>query len=81
MSTRKQRIEAEAVALWRTLFHEPPPAAGECSEILELMLRRLPELDYERLSSPCLRRSALTWPKRVRDSDSAPNVSQEQGPG
>lgn len=66
MSTREERIETEAVALWRELYDEPPPALHDPGEMLELMLRRLPEADYERLNSPFLRRSALTWPKRGR---------------
>lgn len=65
MSTREQRIEAEAAALWRELYDEPPPAHSDGGEMLDLMLRRLPAAKYDRLSSPFLRRSALAWPKRA----------------
>lgn len=65
MSTREQRIEAEATALWRELYDEPPPARANGGEMLELMLSRLPPASYERLNSPHLRRSTLSWPKRA----------------
>ncbi len=64
MSARDQRIEAEAAALWRELYHEAPPAEAEGGEMLDLMLRRLPAVSYDRLNSPFLRRSAMSWPKR-----------------
>jgi len=63
MSTRKRRIESEAQALWREFNDEPPPAL-EPGDLLEHMLNRLPPASYERLSSPYLRRSALSFPKR-----------------
>ena len=65
MSTREERIEAETAALWRELYHEAAPT-GDAGEMLDLMLRRLPPVGYERLNSPFLRRSALTSPKRAR---------------
>jgi hypothetical protein len=65
MSTREERIEAEATALWRELFDEPPPAGDGC-EMLDLMLSRLPAPGYERLNSPFLRRPGLTLPRRAR---------------
>jgi hypothetical protein len=69
MSARKRRIEAEAAALWRELYGEPAPATEDGCELLDMMLRRLPAVDYERLNSPHLRRSALTFPKhRTRSS-------------
>jgi len=65
MSSRQKRIEAEAVALWRELYNEvPPPPATGAGDILDLMLRRLPDVSYERLNSPYLRRGAMAWPKR-----------------
>ena len=64
MSARETRSKAEAAALWRELYQEPPPALADGAELLDLMLRRLPSVGYERLSSPFLRRSALAWPKR-----------------
>jgi hypothetical protein len=60
MKSRQQKIEAEANALWRELYQEAPPAAAEGGEMLSLMLSRLPDVGYERLSSPFLRRSKLS---------------------
>jgi hypothetical protein len=59
MSSREERIQAEAAALWRELYNEPPPAG----DVLEVMLRRLPDVSYERINSPYLRPSGLSWPK------------------
>jgi hypothetical protein len=64
MSGRKQRIKAEAGSLWRELYDETPPAGADGSEMLDMMLRRLPPTSYDRLNSPYLRRSSLSWPKR-----------------
>ena len=64
MSSRKQRIKAEAASLWRELYDETPPASAEGTDMLEIMLERLPPASYDRLSSPYLRQSALSWPKR-----------------
>ena len=64
MSSRKHRVQAEASALWRELYDEPPPARVDGSEMLDMMLKRLPATSYERLNSPYLRRGAVSWPKR-----------------
>lgn len=64
MSSRKQRIKAEAATLWRELYDEAPPASAEGSDILDMMLSRLPPASYDKLNSPYLRRSNLSWPKR-----------------
>jgi hypothetical protein len=64
MSSRKQRIKAEAATLWRKLYDEAPPASAEGSDILDMMLSRLPPASYDQLNSPYLRRSNLSWPKR-----------------
>ena len=66
MTSREQRIEAEAAALWRELYDEAPPARIEACEMLDLMLRRLPSAEYDRLNSPHLRHRGLSWPKRGR---------------
>ena len=63
MSSRKKRIETEAADLWRELYDEPPPASADGSEMLDLMLQRLPPSSYDRLNSPYLRRSNLSRPK------------------
>jgi hypothetical protein len=65
MDSREARIKAEASALWWELAHEPPPAHAEGPELLEMMLNRLPEVGYEHLISPHLRRSGLSsWRAR-----------------
>jgi hypothetical protein len=64
MTNREERIEAEAAALWRELYDEPPPSPAREGDMLDLMLRRLPPVGYDRLASPYLRRAALTFPKR-----------------
>jgi hypothetical protein len=63
MNTRKARIEAEASALWRELYPDAPPPM-EPGEMLDQMLSRLPPASYDRLNSPFLRRSEMSWPRR-----------------
>ena len=65
MNGRKQRIKTEASSLWRELYDEAPPAGADGSEMLDIMLKRLPPTSYDRLNSPYLRRSNLSWPKRT----------------
>jgi len=66
MNSRARRIRAEAAVLWRELYHEPAPLGIGGGQILKLILMRLPELRYERLSSPFLRPSPeLIWPKET----------------
>jgi hypothetical protein len=65
MSSRKQRIDAEAAALWRELYDEAPPRA-DGGEMLDLMLNRLPAVSYERINSPFMRLSAMSWPRAGR---------------
>jgi hypothetical protein len=65
MASRKARIEAEAKALWRELCDEPPPENADGGQMIEMMLRRLPDVSYDKLSSPHLRRSNLSsWRAR-----------------
>jgi hypothetical protein len=66
MSARTARIEAEAAALWRELYGEPPPAEAEAGDMLDLMLQRMPAISYDRLNSPFMHRSGVSWPKRSR---------------
>lgn len=61
MTGREDRIRAEATALWREVFGEPAPSGVDGTEILDAIMRGLPELSYERMTSPHLRRSAMTW--------------------
>jgi hypothetical protein len=65
MATRKARIQAEATALWRELSDEPPPAQADAGQMIDMMLSRLPEVGYDGLASPHLRRSSLSsWRSR-----------------
>lgn len=68
MSSRKQRVKAEASALWRELYDEAPPTSAEGADMLDMMLKRLPPpASYERLNSPYLhQRAGVSWPKRSR---------------
>ncbi|HEY0647000.1 hypothetical protein [Phenylobacterium sp.] len=63
MPGRDERIYDEAAALWRQLYGEPPPAAADGSVILDLILDHLPGAEYERLATPHLRRSNITFPR------------------
>ncbi|MDB5446950.1 MAG: hypothetical protein JWQ97_2267, partial [Phenylobacterium sp.] len=49
-------------ALWAELSDQPPPRA-DGAEMLKLMLSRLPDVSYERINSPFLRRAQMSWPK------------------
>jgi hypothetical protein len=64
MSRREERIYREASALWRELYGEPPPIRADGGTMLEIMMKTLPEMSYQRLASPYLRSSAITWPVR-----------------
>lgn len=63
MPGREQKIYEEAAALWRQLYGEAPPASADGRDILSLILGHLPNADYERLETPHLRRSEITFPK------------------
>jgi hypothetical protein len=65
MSGREDRLYEEASALWRSLYGKPPPRGADGSRLLDLILGDLPEPGYLRLSSPHLRPSAITFPKRA----------------
>lgn len=62
---RDDKIYQEALALWRELFREPPPAQVDGRALLALITRRLPEGGYERLKSPHLRPTHISMPKRA----------------
>ncbi len=63
MPGREDKIYEEAAALWRQLYAEPPPTAADGKVILDLILGDLPDAGYERLATPHLRRSNITFPK------------------
>jgi hypothetical protein len=62
MDSRDKRIDSEAAALWQALYGEPP-AGRSGDDMLQLALQRLPDVSYQRLSSPYLRRTEMSWPK------------------
>lgn len=61
MTGRDERIRTEATALWCELFGEPPPIRAEGGEMLEILLRSMPEVGYEKIASPHLRRAGFTF--------------------
>lgn len=63
MPGRDEKIYEEAAALWRQLYGEAPPASANGYDILNLILGELPDAGYERLETPHLRRTQITFPK------------------
>jgi hypothetical protein len=63
MTTRDDRISEEALALWREMFGDAPPAA-DGPALLEIIASALPEVGYDRISSPHLRPSLISRPRR-----------------
>jgi hypothetical protein len=59
---RDDRVYEEAVALWRQLYRDPPPKARG-AEILGMIVGGLADADYNRLQTPHLRPSNITFPK------------------
>lgn len=62
MIGREQMIYDEAAALWRELFHEPPPAWADGSAMLDVIMKSMSDESYARLSSPFLRASQIAGP-------------------
>jgi hypothetical protein len=62
-SNRDRQVQAEATALWRELFGEPPPIQADGGMMLDIIMRSLPDLGYERLNSPHLRPSQIAAPR------------------
>lgn len=67
MESRDKRIYEEAAALWRELFHEPPPSRADPQVILDLIVHNVGAASYERLRSPYLRPSTIVGPAQPRD--------------
>ncbi|HEX3367716.1 hypothetical protein [Phenylobacterium sp.] len=67
MEPREQRIYEEAVALWREVFHEPPPLRTDGTTMLEIIMRCAGPPPYERLHSPHLRPSTIVGPAQPKD--------------
>ena len=63
MDGRDERIYEEAAALWRELHHDGSPLPADTATILDLITGTLPNVAYERLCSPWLRASNVTWPR------------------
>jgi len=60
---REERIHEEAAALWRELFGEPPPIAADGAMMLDVIMRSIPEMGYQRLRSPHLRGDDVVMPR------------------
>ena len=64
MPGREDKIYREAAELWSRLHDgAPPPATANGSVILDLILGESPAADYDRLTTPHLRPSNITFPK------------------
>ena len=63
MPGRDDKIYEEAAALWRVLYDEPPPAVADGKIILDLIFDSQSPTDYDRLATPHLRRTNITFPK------------------
>jgi len=61
-AARDRRVRDEAVALHRELLGVAPPAQAAVDQILRAALAGLDPMPYERLQSPHLRPSCVTWP-------------------
>jgi hypothetical protein len=70
MTDREQRIYDEASALWREVFHEPPPPLADGRSMLAIITRSLGDSTYERLRSPFLRPSTIVGPGQPTDDAS-----------
>ena len=64
MTSREDRLHAEVSALWRELYGDQQPVAADAGQTLDLVLKGLPEVAYERLSSPYLQGAAFTWARQ-----------------
>jgi hypothetical protein len=62
-SERDARVQAEAAALWRELYGEPPPIQADGGMMLDVIMRSLPDKTYDRLCSPYLRPSQVARPE------------------
>jgi len=60
---REDRIYEEAAALWRQLYGEPPPMEMDGKQMLGMIVGGLADADYNRIQTPHLRPSNITFPK------------------
>ena len=59
---RDQAIYQEALALWRALYDEPPPAVASGSDLLAAVLWAMSERGYSRLTSTSLHHRDIVLP-------------------
>jgi len=62
MLARETRIYEEAVALWRELYSQPPPAGLDGADLLALITSGLEPPSYHQLASPHLRAVVMAGP-------------------
>jgi hypothetical protein len=60
MPARRDRKYEEALALWRSLSHEPPPPGG-AEEVLQAALCLSSVAGYERFQTRWLKDPTITW--------------------
>jgi len=60
MEPREERLQREALALWRAMHGGPAPVETDGSSILRLLFNRTEPASYERMTSVHLRRGRLT---------------------
>ena len=63
MKSRDEKIAEEAAALWRELFDGQPPPAADGAAMLKIITGKLANVRYDRMRSPYLRPSLITWPR------------------
>ena len=59
---RDQQIYQEALALWRLLYDEPPPAVASGSDLLAAVLTAMSKRDYSHLTSTSLHHRDIVLP-------------------
>jgi hypothetical protein len=64
MSRRDENIDQEARDLWRALRADPPPEGIGGPDLLAILIAQAPQLRYDRMTSPFLRDSQITRPRR-----------------
>lgn len=67
MQGRDAKIYDEAVALWRQLYSDPPPANLDGVLILEQIMHDLPHPRYARFATRHLRASNITFPRSAAE--------------
>lgn len=60
---REQRLQREALGLWKAMSSEPPPPGLKGARLLDAAMGLKPPVDYDRMHSPHLRDSQISRPK------------------